>query len=352
MNRYSPSRVVAIAIIATAATALGVPRALAEPHTFELNAPDAHRVYLAGEMSRWDKDKLPMRRDANGQWSVTVDLGPGEWLYKFIVDGRWIADPGSADHDADGQGGQHSILFVGAGDWAETRDVPQGRIETRMVESAAWGKALKVNVYLPPGFVAGGPYPVLWLLHGGGMDADQWLKTGKVNRYLDNLMARGAIHPMIVVMPSSGDLPYIGKSEQFVTQELPTWIAATYGIAADRTRSAVAGMSMGGFGAFYLPLQHPELYGLSVALSGYYDDDFIAGLSRVGSLPMQARLLCGRDDDAMVRTNRRLVRALKARGWNFYYREDPGAHSWQYWSHRMVELLTTVDGYFGAEKAR
>jgi enterochelin esterase-like enzyme len=104
-------------------------------------------------------------------------------------------------------------------------------------------------------------------------------------------------------------------------------------------------------GHFYLPLHHPELYGLSVALSGYYDEDFIANLPHAGSLPMQARLLCGRDDDAMIRTNRRLVRALKARGWNFYYREDPGAHSWQYWSHRMVELLTAADGYFHAGKA-
>lgn len=290
MNYCCLNRVLAaaVAVVMTAAIGLSAPVALAEPHTFELDAPGAHRVYLAGEMSRWDKDKLPMRRDATGRWSVTVDLGPGEWLYKFIVDGRWIADPGSDDHDADGQGGQHSMLFVGAGDWNESTAVPHGRVETRMVESAAWSKALKVNVYLPPGFTAGSSYPVLWLLHGGGMDADQWLRTGKVNRYLDNLTARGDIHPMVVVMPSSGDLPYTGQSEQFVTQELPAWLAASYGVTVGRSRSAVAGMSMGGFGAFNLPLHHPNLYGLSVALSGYYDDDLIAGLARIGSLPMQA----------------------------------------------------------------
>lgn len=54
----------------------------------------------------------------------------------------------------------------------------------------------------------------------------------------------------------------------------------------------------------------------------------------------------------MVRTNRRLIRALKQRDWSFYYRENPGAHSWQYWSHRMVELLTTVDHYFDAEESQ
>src|ERR1700758_999474 len=77
--------------------------ARAEPHTFELNAPDAHDVYLAGEMTRWGKGKLAMRKEGDGMWRVTVDLGKGQWLYKCIVDGQWIADPASPDHDADGQ---------------------------------------------------------------------------------------------------------------------------------------------------------------------------------------------------------------------------------------------------------
>lgn len=76
--------------------------AQAEQHTFELNAPDAHYVYLAGEMTQWEKSKLPMRMETDGKWRVTVDLGRGEWLYKFIVDGKWIADPASPAHDADG----------------------------------------------------------------------------------------------------------------------------------------------------------------------------------------------------------------------------------------------------------
>src|SRR4029077_4292251 len=79
--------------------------ALAEQHTFELNAPAAHYVYLAGEMRQWEKSKLPMRKNDDGVWRVTVDLGGGEWLYKFIVDGKWIAAPASTDHDAEGQGG-------------------------------------------------------------------------------------------------------------------------------------------------------------------------------------------------------------------------------------------------------
>ncbi len=321
--------------------------ALAEQHTFELNAPDAHNVYLAGEMTQWDKSKLPMRKEGDGMWRVTVDLGTGEWLYKYIVDGKWMADPASPNHDADGQGGQHSFLFVGAGDWEERPEVPKGRVETLMLESKAWGKALKLNVYLPPDFVIGKRYPVLWLLHGSSMDADQWLKTGEVNNYMDNLISRRAIHPFVIVMPSSERVPYTGKSETFITQELRAWLARTYGLDTSRAQSAVAGMSMGGLGAFDLPLRHPELYGFSFALSGYFSDDYIAKLPYMSKLPMEAILLCGSNDD-LVGTNRRLVQALHERNLAFFYREDAGAHTWQYWSNRMVELLTAVDKFFVA----
>ena len=330
---------------------LGLARlAAAEPHTFELNAPDARHVYLAGEMTAWDTGKLPMLRGGDAKWRVTVNLGPGQWLYKFVVDGRWMADPASPERDADGQGGEHSFLFVGPGDWNESPAVPKGHVETLMFDSKAWGKRLKVNVYLPPGFASGRRYPVLWLLHGGRMDADQWLKTGKVNRYMDNLIGRGAIHPFVIVMPSSADVPFNGRNERFITRELPDWLARTHGVETVRAVSAVAGMSMGGFGAFDLPLRHPDLYGFGFAVSGYFNDAFIEGLAHVSKLPMQVRLLCGQDDE-LVEGNRRLVRALQERRLDFYYREDPGAHTWQFWSNHMVEMLTAVDGFFMAGHA-
>jgi enterochelin esterase-like enzyme len=317
----------------------------AEPHTFELAAPDAHAVFVAGEMTRWDEGKQPMHRDPDGRWRATLDLGPGEWIYKFVVDGRWIADP-SAESDADGRGGRHSILFVGHGDWDARADVPHGRVETAAVPSAAWGRAMKVNVYLPPAYDRARAYPVLWLLHGGGMDADQWYRTGHVERYMDNLLARGAIRPFVIVMPSSADVSYVNQSERFVTQELPAWVAATYGLRPDRAHSAAAGMSMGGFGAFYLPLKHPDLYGASIAISGYYPAEFVDGLAKPLALPMQAVLLAGSEDTLVLDTNHHLKAALEARGTRFSYREDPGAHTWQYFGHRTSEMLVDADAYF------
>lgn len=340
----APGRVAQLCAWALAGLAASTPAA-AEPHQFELVAPAAQAVWLAGEMTDWDLGKRPLHRDADGIWRLRVDLDPGEWVYKFVVDGRWVADPGTADHDADGQGGQHSFVFIGQGPWSERADVPKGRVDTRLLRSTAWGKPMKVHVYLPPGYAAGQALPVLWLLHGRGMDADQWLRTGHIDRYMDNLIADRAIRPFAIVMPSSEDVPYSGRSERFIAGELRAWLLATYGLRTERDHAGVAGMSMGGTGALRLPLEHPELYGFGLALSGYFGDDLIAAVPKQGGLPMQLLLRCGSADD-LVATNRALVRALDAGGAKYSYREAPGAHTWQYWSHQAADMLRAADAYF------
>lgn len=337
------------ASIALLAWMLLLDAAHAAMHTFELDAPAAREVYLAGEMTNWDERKLPMQRGADGKWRRSIDLAAGQWLYKFVVDGRWIADPGSTDRDADGQGGEHSFVFIGQGDWSEEADIPKGRVETLMLSSASLGRDAKIHVYLPPGFVRRQRLPVLWLLHGWGMDADQWFKTGQIQRYMDNLLARGAIRPFVIVIPSvpsTSDAPPHGPAgDRFLTEELPAWLDERHGLRTDRQHSAVAGMSWGGFGAVYLGLKHPRLYGMSYSLSGALRDRLVADLPKSGPLPMRTHILCGRED-RLIEANRQFVAALRERQADFVYREDEGGHTWHYWSQRASEMLVQVDAYF------
>jgi 1,4-alpha-glucan branching enzyme len=60
---------------------------------FHLSAPDAGEVYLAGDFNNWDLRKHPMQKQENGVWKKTTMLFPGEYEYKFMVDGRWCTDP-------------------------------------------------------------------------------------------------------------------------------------------------------------------------------------------------------------------------------------------------------------------
>lgn len=80
---------------------------------FELHAPEASAVSLAGDFNAWQPGVLRLVRNASGSWSVTVPLGVGEHRYQFVVDGeRWIPDPGATGVD-DGFGGRNSVIVVG-----------------------------------------------------------------------------------------------------------------------------------------------------------------------------------------------------------------------------------------------
>jgi enterochelin esterase-like enzyme len=318
----------------------------ADPVTFTLQAPEAREVFLAGEMTGWDARKQPMARDADGTWRLRLDLEPGQWLYKFIVDGRWVHDPATPDHDADGQGGQHSFVFVGEGAWTPLAK-GRGRVETHALPSAAFGTTVKVNVYLPAGFQAGQAVPVLTLLHGGGMDADQWFRTGHIERYADRLIAAGRVRPFVIVMPSSNGRRYDGPAERFIVDELPAWLQARYGLAPTRAKSAIAGMSMGGYGAVKLPLAAPQRWGHAYALAGSYSPAFVAQVKAAGGLPVELVLRCGTEDE-LLPGNRALVAVLREQGAKPDYREDPGGHTFHYWSQVAEEMLTRVDADFRA----
>ena len=314
---------------------------------FSIAAPDAKEVFLAGEMTDWDAGKVAMQRDEHSTWRTALDLEPGQWLYKFVVDGQWVQDPGTDDHDADGRGGQHSFVFVGDGPWTVEPGTPRGQVQARQVASRALGATMTVNVYLPPGFRPGQQLPVLWLLHGSEMDADQWTRTGHIERYMDHLIAAGTIRPFVVVMPSGhrGHDSYDGASERFIADELPRWLASTYGLRPTRATTAVAGMSLGGYGTVALAVRHPRQYGFGVALAGWYPPSLLAEVERARQLPDKLVLRCGLQDDLLA-SNHDLVAVLDKRHASFDFAEEAGAHTFHFWSRHTALMLTAVDAYF------
>jgi len=81
---------------------------------FELVAPAARSVAVAGSFNGWRTDALPMVRGAAGVWSVTVALPIGEHRYDFVVDRtQWVPDPTAHAQVDDGFGGRNSVIIVG-----------------------------------------------------------------------------------------------------------------------------------------------------------------------------------------------------------------------------------------------
>jgi 5'-AMP-activated protein kinase regulatory beta subunit len=61
--------------------------------TFSFESSDAKEVILMGDFNNWNPKKHPMKKDNNGKWTKAVLLLPGQYEYKFLVDGKWKQDP-------------------------------------------------------------------------------------------------------------------------------------------------------------------------------------------------------------------------------------------------------------------
>ena len=92
--------------------ATAIAKTTSRPQTFSLTAPDAARVLLVGDFTRWQERPIPMKRQLGGTWQATVALPPGDHLYRFIVDGEWRDDPDCPERVTNPFGTQDAVRRV------------------------------------------------------------------------------------------------------------------------------------------------------------------------------------------------------------------------------------------------
>ncbi|RMH54563.1 MAG: hypothetical protein D6679_13420, partial [Candidatus Hydrogenedentota bacterium] len=93
-------------------------------YLFRFRAPaGARSISVAGSFNNWDMNATPMSdADGDGVWEAVVDLAPGEYQYKYVVNGTdWVVDPDNPAKADDGYGGQNSVAKVTAGGAARAR---------------------------------------------------------------------------------------------------------------------------------------------------------------------------------------------------------------------------------------
>jgi S-formylglutathione hydrolase FrmB len=140
---------------------------------------------------------------------------------------------------------------------------------------------IKYSVYLPDGYHHAKTYPTLFLLHGFGGDETSWVIKGNAQAILDSLINTKILPPVVVVLPGVQNSYYINDykgilpMEEILVQEFIPYINKTYPTDLRKTHRAIAGLSMGGYGATILPVKHPELFGTSINLSGAVRTDEI-----------------------------------------------------------------------------
>ncbi|HMK77461.1 MAG TPA: isoamylase early set domain-containing protein [Thermodesulfobacteriota bacterium] len=79
---------------------------------FEFLAPNARKVYLAGDFNHWNSGANPMKKDKKGIWKTIVSLKPGRYEYRFLKDGNWENDPACCDCVPNEFGSQNCVRIV------------------------------------------------------------------------------------------------------------------------------------------------------------------------------------------------------------------------------------------------
>lgn len=212
-----------------------------------------------------------------------------------------------------------------------------------------------------------GRHPTLWLLHGMSDDHTIWMRRTSVERYTADL-------GLAVIMPAVNRSYYTDMAEglrywTFVSEELPMLARQFFPLSAAREDNFVAGLSMGGYGAFKLALRCPQKFAAAASLSGLLDvaslledcepereaelrwtfgdpdkirrseHDLLYLLEKADkdALP-KLYLSCG-TEDFLYPQNQRFKALAEKLGIPLTCDEEPNDHNWSYWDAQIRKVL-------------
>lgn len=215
----------------------------------------------------------------------------------------------------------------------------------RFTSDALAGTPATFAILVPPAYATSDKrYPVVYLLHGGTQNhtafpARAWFAKEVMRREMIVVMPHV---PQSTYVQRDGSLPFL----EFIVQDLVSYVDANYRTLASRDGRAIAGLSMGGFGATMVGLTHPELFGHVGAFGGAFGGREQLLLQAVDALAGDAApyvyLACG-EEDMVVEASRQFAVLLADRKIAHEYREVPGGHTWEVWDPQTLaffDLLT------------
>jgi S-formylglutathione hydrolase FrmB len=216
--------------------------------------------------------------------------------------------------------------------------------------SAALGWRDRYLVYLPPGFRASAArrYPVLYLLHGDEQPASSFLRLG-LQPTLDRLISSHTIRPLIAVMLSGAGAPqnwlntsgpryysYIGEVQRLTDRVLPT--------IPNRSARAIAGYSMGGFGAMNVALSQLTNYSVVESWEGQFANlgsELTADRRLLAHLPLHAFVWGGEQDTVVgYAADAPWAAAMRAAGAQAASAVYPGAHAFAPIAAHLAQMLS------------
>jgi len=78
----------------------------------KIKAEGAKEVVLTGDFTQWAKDRIRLTPVAGGEWITVLELAPGEYQYRLLVDGEWRDHPDARKRIGNPFGTQNCVLTV------------------------------------------------------------------------------------------------------------------------------------------------------------------------------------------------------------------------------------------------
>jgi enterochelin esterase-like enzyme len=181
------------------------------------------------------------------------------------------------------------------------------------------GAARPGYVYLPPGYSRAHRYPVVYLLHGMPGSPSEYLDGTNLAPFADAAISSGRLRPFIAVVPAAGvdpkyDGEWAGPWERELVDDVVPFVDAHFATVATQEGRVLAGLSAGGFGAVYIALRHPGVFGVVESWSGYFHP------LRDGPFK--------HDTNAQLRANDPRLLVRDARGMRFFLSTGPYHSHW------------------------
>ncbi|HHV12496.1 MAG TPA: esterase family protein [Clostridiales bacterium] len=214
-------------------------------------------------------------------------------------------------------------------------------------------------------------FPILYLLHGAYGDYSDWQRFTGIEKHAQK-------YHIAVVMASAGNSFYhnMVRGQQyhtFFTEELRQFVTDMFPVSSLREDTFVAGLSMGGYGAFYLALSRPDLYSHAASVSGALDivklyeemgkgeiegpfpwEDIFEEPENLQDSEADLYMLLerckkGKDipklyqacgtEDFLYEINRAALSRFRELGTDITYEEGSGIHDWNFWDSYIQKVL-------------
>ena len=274
----------------------------------------------------------------------------------------------------------HYDLYRGFPPPKEAANLPHGELKTAGFWSSALHQRRHYLIYLPPRYgqlaARGRRFPVLYLLHGLGGKAQNYVFAGGLDLRVDELLAHRRIRPFITVIPMGqasrfgGDHEWAnaraGPYESLVLDTVRA-VDRRWATIPRRRARMIAGLSAGAYGAVNVALLHLRVFGSFESWSGYFIQTPTAAFQgaspgelyanspaeylpsvapEIRRLGLHAYLYQGRGDDVPLGKMIEVARGLSADGAHVRLSVYGGGHNWKLWRGHFSQMLSYASRVF------